>query len=50
MGKAAVWGGVAFLIFFVSQRPSAAVDIVHATVDLTMTVAHGFADFAGGLI
>ena len=50
MQKVALWGGIGFLIYFVSQRPNVAGDGVRAIVDLTLTVANGLADFAGGLI
>lgn len=48
--KLATWGGIGFLIFFVSQRPGAAGDGVEAIVDLVISVAEGFADFASGVL
>jgi hypothetical protein len=48
--KLMTWGGIAFLIFFVSQRPGAAGDGVRAIVEMVISVAEGFADFAGHLV
>jgi hypothetical protein len=50
MKKLMTWGGIAFLIFFVSQRPGAAGDGVQAIVSMVFSVAEGFADFAGNLV
>ncbi|HEX6077619.1 MAG TPA: hypothetical protein VFZ32_20470 [Micromonosporaceae bacterium] len=50
MKKLMTWGGIAFLIFFVSQRPDAAGDGVQAIVEMVISVATGFADFAGNLV
>lgn len=50
MKKLMTWGGIAFLIFFVSQRPGAAGDGVRAIVELVVSVAKGFADFAVNLV
>lgn len=48
--KLATWGGILFLIFFVSQRPGAAGDGVRSIIDLILSVAEGFADFAGSVL
>jgi hypothetical protein len=50
MQKLALWGGIGFLVFFITQRPSAAGDGVRAITDLVLSVANGFADFAGNII
>lgn len=50
MQKLAVWGGIGFLIFFVSQRPGVAGDGVRAITGLVMSIANGFADFTAGLV
>ncbi|MGH3660782.1 MAG: hypothetical protein ACRDT8_14875 [Micromonosporaceae bacterium] len=49
MGRVALWGGIGFLVFFISQRPGAAGDVVLAITDMLVAVANGFADFATGL-
>lgn len=48
--KILVWGFVAFLIFFVAFRPSAAADVVKSLGSTIMDIAQGFGDFFSNLV
>lgn len=50
MKKVLTWGGVAFLIFFVAMRPSAAANVVKSLAGGVMDVLTGFGDFTSNLI
>jgi hypothetical protein len=48
--KVLTWGGIAFLIFFVAFRPSAAAGVVKSLGGTVMDIAQGFGDFFSNLI
>lgn len=48
--KILVWGGVAFLIFFVAFRPDSAANVVKSLGGTIMDVAQGFGDFFSNLV
>ncbi|HEX3732078.1 MAG TPA: hypothetical protein VHU91_04035 [Mycobacteriales bacterium] len=48
--KILIWGGVAFLIFYVATRPSDASAGVHSLFGGLQTVGSGFGDFVSGLL
>lgn len=50
MKKILTWGGVAFLVFFVAMRPTAAANVVKSLAGGLMDVMAGFGDFASNLI
>jgi len=47
--KILVWGGLAFLIFFIAFRPDSASDIVGKLAGGLLDIGEGFADFFTGL-
>jgi hypothetical protein len=48
--KILVWFGVAFLIFFVAFRPTAAANVVKSLGNTAMEIAQGFGDFFSKLV
>ena len=48
--KILVWGGIAFLIFFVAFRPDAAANVVKSLGNTVMDIAQGFGDFFSSLV
>ena len=48
--KILIWGGVAFLIFYVATRPSDAAGGVHSLFSGLQTVGAGFGDFVSGIL
>jgi hypothetical protein len=48
--KILVWGGLAFLIFFVAFRPDAAATVVKSMGGTVMDIAQGVGDFVSSLV
>ncbi|WP_169734171.1 hypothetical protein [Hamadaea tsunoensis] len=48
--KILVWGGIAFLIFFVAFRPDSAANVVKSLGSTIMDIAQGFGDFFSSLV
>ncbi|WP_020525935.1 hypothetical protein [Catelliglobosispora koreensis] len=48
--KILTWGGIAFLVFFVAFRPSAAADVVKTLGNTLVDVAGGIGDFFSSLV
>jgi hypothetical protein len=48
--KILVWGGVAFLIFFIAFRPDSAANVVKALGGTMMDIAQGVGDFFSNLV
>lgn len=48
--KVLVWGAIAFVIFFVAFRPSAAADVIRTLGEVTGDIFEGVGDFFGGLV
>jgi hypothetical protein len=48
--KIALWGGVAFLIFFIAFRPDSAANVVKALGSTVMDIAQGVGDFFSNLV
>lgn len=48
--KILVWGGIAFIVFFVAFRPSAAHDVIMTLGNVAGDIFHGVGDFFDGLI
>lgn len=44
-----VWGGIAFVVFFVAFRPGAALDIVSTLGQVTVDVFRGVGEFFSSL-
>jgi hypothetical protein len=47
--KILVWGGIAFVVFFIAFRPDAAGDAVSALGDVFVAVFTGIGEFFSGL-
>ncbi|WP_168801391.1 hypothetical protein [Glycomyces buryatensis] len=50
MKKILIWGGVAFLVFFVAFRPNEASDVVGNLAGGILDAANGFAAFFTNLV
>ena len=48
--KIVVWGGVAFIVFFVAFRPDAAADIITGLGDMAVDIFTGVGKFFGSLV
>ncbi|NUT21454.1 MAG: hypothetical protein HOV77_19945 [Hamadaea sp.] len=48
--KILVWGGLAFLIFFVAFRPDSAANVVKSMGGTVMDIAQGVGDFVSSLV
>lgn len=48
--KILTWGGIAFLVFFVAFRPSAAADVVKTLGNTLVDIGSGISDFFGSLV
>lgn len=48
--KVLVWGGIAFIVFFVAFRPGAAFDVVRMLGDTAATIFQGVGEFFNGLV
>lgn len=45
-----IWGGIAFLVFFVAYRPSSAADVFAGLGSTVSDIAQGFGDFFRGIV
>ncbi|MCP2324509.1 hypothetical protein HDA40_003016 [Hamadaea flava] len=50
MKKYLSWIAIAFLIFFVAYRPSAAANLVKSIGEVLLDMANGVGDFFNGLV
>lgn len=50
MRKVLVWGGIAFLVFFVAFRPGAAADVVSGIGSMAVDIFTGIGRFFRGLV
>jgi hypothetical protein len=48
--KVLVWGGIAFLIFFVAFRPGSAADVIRGLGTTAVDIFQGVGEFFGGLV
>lgn len=48
--KILTWGGIAFLVFFVAFRPTAAADVVKTLGNTLVDIAGGVGDFFSSLV
>lgn len=48
--KIATWGGIAFVIFFVAFRPTAAADVVKTLGSTLVDIGSGVGDFFSSLV
>lgn len=48
--KILTWGGIAFLVFFVAFRPTAAADVVKSLGNVAIDLGHGIGDFFSSLV
>jgi len=48
--KILVWGGVAFVVFFVAFRPGAAADVVKTLGSTAVDIFQGVGDFFSSLV
>ncbi|BCB80082.1 hypothetical protein GCM10022251_07400 [Phytohabitans flavus] len=48
--KIFLWGGVAFLLFFIAYRPDSAADVFQALGSTAADIAQGLGDFVTSLI
>lgn len=48
--KVLVWGCIAYVIFFVAFRPSAAADVIRTLGEVTGDILAGVGDFFSGLV
>lgn len=47
--KVIVWGGIAFVVFFVAFKPSAAADVIGLLGDTAGDIFRGVGEFFGSL-
>lgn len=50
MKKALIWIAVAFVVFFIAYRPSAAANLVKSVGAVLVDIANGIGDFFSGLV
>lgn len=48
--KIAVWGGIAFLLFFIAYRPESAMDVLSALGNTVKDVGQAIADLVDRMI
>ena len=48
--KVVVWGGIAFVVFFVAFRPGAAADFIGTIGSMAGDIFLGIGDFFNGLV
>ncbi len=48
--KVLTWAGIAFLIFFIAYRPTAAADVAGSLGDVLRDIASGFGNFFTNLV
>jgi hypothetical protein len=48
--KVLIWGGIAFVVFFVAFRPGAAADVIRTLGTITGDVFQGVGEFFGSLV
>jgi hypothetical protein len=48
--KVLIWGGIAFVVFFIAFRPGAAGDAVKALGNVAADIFQGVGDFFGSLV
>jgi len=48
--KILVWGGIAFVVFFVAFRPGAAADVVKTLGNTAVDIFQGVGDFFSSLV
>jgi hypothetical protein len=48
--KILLWGGIAFLLFFIAYRPDSAKDVFSSLGNTVESIGDGLAEFVGSLI
>ncbi len=48
--KVLIWGGIAFVVFFVAFRPGAATDLIRTLSATVGEIFQGVGDFFGSLV
>lgn len=48
--KVIIWGGIAFIVFFVAFRPGAAGEVIATLGDVAASIFRGIGEFFGSLV